>query len=52
MRKDSGEAREQVRERGGAKDKAPSRGPSQASPKVTSGGGNAFSDALKGKFGR
>jgi uncharacterized protein len=52
MRKDSGEAREQVRERGPSRDKAPARGPSQASPKAGAGGGNAFSDALKGKFGR
>jgi uncharacterized protein len=52
MRKDSGEAREQVRERGPSRDKAPARGPSQASPKAGAGSGNAFSDALKGKFGR
>jgi uncharacterized protein len=52
MRKDSGEAREQSRERGPAKDRTPARGPSQASPKGVPAGGNAFADALKGKFGR
>ncbi|EYD74119.1 Transcription accessory protein (S1 RNA-binding protein domain protein) [Rubellimicrobium mesophilum DSM 19309] len=52
MRKDSGEAREQARERGGPKDRAPARGPSQASPKGVSSDGNAFADALRGKFGR
>ena len=52
MRSDSGQAREQARERGPARDKAPARGPSQASPKGGSPGGNAFADALKGKFGK
>ncbi|TNC46149.1 RNA-binding transcriptional accessory protein [Rubellimicrobium rubrum] len=52
MRSDSGEAREQARERGPAKDKAPARGPTSAAPKGGALGGNAFADALKGKFGR
>jgi uncharacterized protein len=52
MKKDSGEAREQARERGPSKDRTPVRGPSQAAPKGASQGGNAFADALKGKFGR
>jgi protein Tex len=53
MKSDSAEAREQVRERrderGPAGKPAP-RGPMTATP--AAGGGNAFADALKGKFGR
>ncbi|MBP1805215.1 Tex family protein [Rubellimicrobium aerolatum] len=51
MRKDSADARDQARERGPAKDRTPSRGPSQAGPKDAKAG-NAFADALRGKFGR
>jgi uncharacterized protein len=59
MKSDSGEAREEARarrdERGADKGK-PARGPMQAAPKQAAsrqdGGGNAFADALKGKFGR
>ncbi|SEM97676.1 uncharacterized protein SAMN04488103_102605 [Gemmobacter aquatilis] len=51
MKKDSGEAREQVRERGAPPPpKGGKPGPKSAGPQ--GGGGNAFSDALKGKFGR
>lgn len=49
MKRDSGEAREAVRERAPAPAKTPVRGPSSVGPQ---GGGNAFADALKGKFGR
>jgi uncharacterized protein len=52
MRKDSGEARAQAPERGPVRDKAPTRGPSQATPMGATPGGNAFADALKGKFGQ
>ena len=53
MKKDSGEAREQVRERGAPPPpKGGKPGPKSAGPQGGGGGGNAFSDALKGKFGR
>ncbi len=49
MKSDGGaSAKDQARERGPAAGK-PVRGPMQAGPQ---GGGNAFADALKGKFGR
>ncbi|MFN6925311.1 MAG: Tex family protein [Tabrizicola sp.] len=49
MKSDGGaSAREQARERGPAAQKA-ARGPMQAGPAT---GGNAFADALKGRFGR
>ncbi len=48
MKSGSADAREAVRERGASPVK-PVRGPMQAG---TPGGGNAFADALKGKFGR
>ncbi|WP_136645743.1 Tex family protein [Tabrizicola sp. YIM 78059] len=49
MKSDGGaSARDQSRERGPAPGK-PARGPMQAGPQ---GGGNAFAEALKGKFGR
>ncbi|WP_374397124.1 Tex family protein [Tabrizicola sp.] len=49
MKSDGGaSAKDQARERGPAAGK-PVRGPMQSGPQ---GGGNAFSDALKGKFGR
>ncbi|MFN3992006.1 MAG: Tex family protein [Tabrizicola flagellatus] len=49
MKSDGGaSARDQSRERGPAPAK-PARGPMQAGPQ---GGGNAFAEALKGKFGR
>jgi uncharacterized protein len=53
MRKDSGEAREQARERSASAPPPKGRpaGPASAAPKAA-GGGNAFADALKGKFGR
>ncbi len=56
MKSDSSEAREQVRERREDRGPAPKggkpapRGPMSSAP--ASGGGNAFADALKGKFGR
>ncbi len=52
MKSQSGEAREAVRERGPAGKPAPRGGPMQAVPKAEPGAGNAFADALKGKFGR
>ena len=52
MRMDAEGARDQLRERGPAKEKEHGRGPSQASPKGTPSGGNAFANALRGKFGR
>ena len=56
MKSDSGEAREQARERGADRAPAPSRGkplPTSAAPKAaTSTENNAFADALKAKFGR
>ncbi|MBN8632644.1 MAG: RNA-binding transcriptional accessory protein [Rhodobacterales bacterium] len=49
MKSDGGaSAKDQMRERGAAPSK-PVRGPMQSGPQ---GGGNAFADALKGKFGR
>jgi uncharacterized protein len=57
MKAESGEARERAAERGAANPKPPMRGgggkpvPSSAGPKEGAGG-NAFADALKGKFGR
>jgi protein Tex len=48
MKSGSAEAREAVRERGPGPQK-PARGPMQSGPQ---GEGNAFADALKGKFGR
>ncbi len=53
MKSGSAEAREAVRERAPAPAK-PVRGPMAAGPQVggAQGGGNAFADALKGKFGR
>jgi uncharacterized protein len=56
MKADSGEARERAAERGAASPKPLVRGggkpaPSSAGPKEAVGG-NAFADALKGKFGR
>ncbi|MBU9698713.1 RNA-binding transcriptional accessory protein [Rhodobacteraceae bacterium HSP-20] len=52
MRSDSGQAREQARERGPSAPKGqPPRGPMSSAPKA-GGGGNAFADALKGKFNR
>jgi uncharacterized protein len=56
MKSDSSEAREQARDRQAARGpdakggKPAPRGPVSAGP--SSGGGNAFADALKGKFGR
>ena len=53
MRSDSAPARDQARERGPAPAKGqPPRGPMVAAPKAGGGGGNAFADALKGKFTR
>jgi protein Tex len=57
MKADSGEARERAAERGAANPKPQMRSgggkpvPSSAGPKEATGG-NAFADALKGKFGR
>ncbi|TAG30918.1 MAG: RNA-binding transcriptional accessory protein [Rhodobacterales bacterium] len=53
MKSGSAEAREAVRERGAPPAK-PVRGPINAAPQGggAQGGGNAFADALKGKFGR
>jgi uncharacterized protein len=49
MKSDGGaSAKDQARERGAAPSK-PVRGPMQSGPQS---GGNAFADALKGKFGR
>lgn len=56
MKSQSGEAREQARDRQAARGPDPKggkpapRGPVSAGP--AGGGGNAFTDALKGKFGR
>ena len=50
MKKDSGEAREQARERTAPAPKG-RPAPTTAAPAST-GGNNAFADALKGKFGR
>ncbi len=49
MKSDSAGAREAVRERGAPPPKVPTRGPTSAGPVA---GGNAFADALKGKFNR
>ena len=52
MKSSSAEAREATRERDAPRPVAKGRpGPSSAAPQGGSGG-NAFSDALKGKFGR
>jgi protein Tex len=48
MKRDSGEARAKVQERTAPPPK-PARGPMETG---SSSGGNAFADALKGKFGR
>jgi protein Tex len=52
MKSDGGaSAKDQARERGPAA--KPARGPMQSGPQgAPQGGGNAFADALKGKFGR
>ncbi len=55
MKRDSGEARETARERQAQGKPQPQKGrplPSSAGPSSGGGGGNAFADALKGKFGR
>jgi len=56
MKSHSAEAREAVRDRGAPPPKPGARGPMSAGPKGDApkggGGGNAFADALKGKFGR
>ena len=57
MKRDSGEARENARERQAQGKPQPHKGkplPTSAAPSSagTSGGSNAFADALKGKFGR
>ncbi len=53
MKSQSGEAREAAQDRRAAPSKGqPARGPMSATPKSGGGGGNAFADALKGKFGR
>jgi uncharacterized protein len=52
MKRDTGAARDELRDRQGQAKPQPNRGkplPSSAGP---SGGSNAFADALKGKFGR
>ena len=50
MKSDGGaSAKDQARERGASSPPKPVRGPMQSGPQ---GGGNAFADALKGKFGR
>ncbi len=53
MKSDSGEAREQVRERGASAPQKPvsRNAPSSAAP-ASPASGNAFADALKGKWGR
>lgn len=51
MKKDSGEAREQLRERGAPPAKG-KPGPMQAAPKAAPATGGAFAEALKGKFNR
>lgn len=53
MKKDSGEAREQLRERSHERGPAAPKGkpgPSSVGPSSSGAGGNAFADALKGKF--
>jgi uncharacterized protein len=57
MRKDSADARDAARDRAAERGPQPPRGggkpgPRSASPQQPSGSGNAFADALKGKFGR
>ena len=53
MKSDSAGAREAVRDRGAPPPKARVQGPTSVGPSVgPSGGGNAFADALKGKFGK
>ena len=53
MKSQSGEAREAAQDRRTAPQKGqPARGPMSSEPKGGAGGGNAFADALKGKFGR
>ncbi|MFN3824602.1 MAG: Tex family protein [Pseudorhodobacter sp.] len=57
MRSDSAEARESARERAAERGPAGPRGkgkagPASAAPATQGAGGNAFADALKGKFGR
>ena len=57
MRKDSADARDSARDRAAERGPQPPRGggkpgPRSASPQQPSGSGNAFADALKGKFGR
>jgi uncharacterized protein len=52
MKTDGGaSARDQAKERGPAAQKPRANAPMNAAPKAN-GGGNAFADALKGKFGR
>ncbi|MFN4203463.1 MAG: Tex family protein [Tabrizicola sp.] len=52
MKSDGGaSARDQSRERGSAPSR-PARGPMQSGPQSAPQGGNAFAEALKGKFGR
>ena len=54
MKSESAGAREAVRDRGGPPPKARVQGPSSVGPSSSGpgGGGNAFVDALKGKFNR
>jgi protein Tex len=52
MKSDSSEAREQVRERSAERAPVPVRGKALPTSAGTSAAGNAFADALKGKFGR
>ena len=53
MKRDSGEAREAVRDRGPVQKTAPVKaGAGSVGPKGAEAGSNAFADALKGKFGR
>jgi uncharacterized protein len=53
MKTDGGaSARDQAKERGPAAQKPRPNAPMNAAPKAGGGGGNAFADALKGKFGR
>jgi protein Tex len=49
MKSDSSGAREAVRERGAPSPKARPQAPTSAG---SAGGGNAFADALKGRFNR
>ncbi|VDC30654.1 Tex family protein [Pseudogemmobacter humi] len=55
MKKDGGASAKSAREERGAGGRAPApkgRAPMSAEPKGGSSGGNAFADALKGRFGR